>query len=138
MSDCCSSQKPEKIKRHSCPVHGQLCLQVAVSTIIHHLKSPWEYPLKDQAYYFCDDPGCDVVYFGEDDSVINKQLLRTVVGIKQQTDDAVICYCFGVSKSDAMNNPVANAFVIEQTKQGVCACATRNPSGRCCLKDFPK
>jgi len=28
-------------------------------------------------------------------------------------------------------------FVVEQTKADVCACDIRNPSGRCCLKDFP-
>ena len=31
---------------------------------------------------FCDDPNCDVVYFGEDNSVIAKEQIRTVVGIK--------------------------------------------------------
>jgi hypothetical protein len=28
--------------------------------------------------------------------------------------------------------------VIEQTRLHNCACDVRNPSGRCCLKDFPK
>jgi len=28
------------------------------------------------------------------------------------------------------------AFVIQQTKEGLCACESRNPSGRCCLADF--
>ena len=29
-------------------------------------------------------------------------------------------------------------FVIKSTKEKTCACTTRNPSGKCCLKDFPK
>jgi hypothetical protein len=28
--------------------------------------------------------------------------------------------------------------VMAQTKAGLCSCDTSNPSGRCCLKDFPK
>jgi len=28
------------------------------------------------------------------------------------------------------------AFVVQQTKEGLCACEARNTSGRCCLADF--
>ncbi len=110
-------------------------LEVPRETILHHLDKPWLHPLKEQKYFFCHDPECDVVYFTEDHNVINKSQLRTRVGIKEQDDNALICYCFGVSKKEARE---AKAFVIQQTKTSACACTTRNPSGRCCLKDFPK
>jgi hypothetical protein len=99
--------------------------------------------LHEQQYYFCDSPLCDVVYFGEDGSVYTIDDLRGAIGQKQTPQNAahnekVICYCFDVTLADAENDPAAKAFVIQQTKDGGCSCETSNPSGRCCLKDFPK
>ena len=76
-----------------------------------------------------------MVYFGEDNSTINKSSLRTEVGIKENKPDSLICYCFGVSKKASLSQDIKE-FVIKNTKDKVCACSTRNPSGRCCLKDF--
>jgi len=137
MSDCCSASGTTP-KKQRCPVCKQDNLEVSVTTILQHIKTPWLWTVKDQGYYFCANPGCDVVYFAQDNSVINTDELRTTVGIKSQAKDALVCYCFGVSINEAINNPEAKTFVIEQTRQHVCACAIRNPSGRCCLKDFPK
>ena len=140
MSDCCSTNVNDKQhpKRHVCPVNGKRYLEVSYLTILHHINEPWRLPLKKQAYYFCDDPCCDVVYFGIDDSTITKQQLRTKVGIKETSEDSLICYCFGVSKAQAQTDRQAKAFVVEQTKTSTCSCTTHNPAGRCCLKDFPK
>jgi len=87
--------------------------------------------------FFCRDPDCEVVYFGEDNSVILKTELRTEVGIKDKSEQAMICYCFGVTHAAASRSPHIKAFVIEQTRNQLCACEIRNPSGKCCLKDFP-
>lgn len=140
MSDCCSScnDTSQHPKRHVCPENGKQFLEVPYSTVLLHVKEPWKLTPKEQAYYFCDDPACDVVYFGYDNSTIHKDQLRTKVGIKETSDDALICYCFDVSKSEAQKNDQVKAFVIEQTKHSLCSCTTQNPSGRCCLKDFPK
>ena len=113
-------------------------MEVSVQTILQHLKSPWEKELNKQDYYFCDDAECDAVYFGLDDSVITKSELRTQVGIKEKDEEALICYCFGVSKSAAKQNSELKPYIVQQTKVGNCSCETSNPSGRCCLKDFPK
>lgn len=80
---------------------------------------------------------CEIVYFGEDGSRILQAQLRTRVGSKQASGDALLCYCYGVTVDDARNDPAARDFVIAETRLGQCACETRNPSGRCCLKDFP-
>jgi hypothetical protein len=140
MSDCCSSPAltHEPPQKYRCPVNGKEYSGVSANTILHHIKAPWQWQSKEQGYYFCDDPHCDVVYFGQDDSIIDRRALRTVVGIKQATPDAAVCYCFGLNKIDAATNAEAKAFVIEQTKKQACACTIRNPSGKCCLKDFPK
>lgn len=88
-------------------------------------------------YFFCDDTACDVVYFGDDGSTLLKSQLRTQVGLKEASGDAPLCYCFGISKRDFANDPATRDFVVAQTKAGRCSCETSNPSGRCCLKDFP-
>ena len=148
MSDCCSSQSstPDtdsccastSPRKRACPVDGTPSSEVKTSTMLHHLKNAWSQPLQEQKYYFCDNPGCDVVYFGEDDSRFYLHDVRDQVGQKQSAPDKLLCYCFGVRQSDYLHNPEIKAFVVAQTKASTCACDSRNPSGRCCLKDFPK
>jgi len=140
MPDCCSSEKEVKPtdNRYVCPVNGRRYLEVPYRTILHHLKNPWELELKQQRYYFCDDPDCDVVYFAEDDTCINKSMLRTKVSCKEFEANTLICYCFGVTRDEAIKNENTKKFVIKETKNASCSCEVNNPSGRCCLKDFPK
>lgn len=107
-------------------------------TIVHHLTEAWIWQPTANRYFFCDDPACDIAYFGDDGSTILKSQLRTRIGLKDTTDDALLCYCFGVSKRDFQSDPDTRDFVVAQTKAGQCSCDTRNPSGRCCLKDFPQ
>lgn len=102
------------------------------------IKQPWHWQAKEQAYFFCDDLGCDVVYFGEDNSVIKQSALRSRVGIKKEKVDSMICYCFDVRNEDYQNNKSIKDYVTEQTKNKTCDCEIRSPSGKCCLKNFPK
>lgn len=137
MTECCETEcKPPK--KYRCPVNGKEYGSVGVKTILHHLIAPWKKLLSSEIYYYCTDKDCDVVYFGQDDSVISKSELRTKVGIKEKEPDRTVCYCFGVSYSAAKANTIAVNFVKEKTKNSLCSCETSNPSGRCCLKDFPK
>ena len=137
MSDCCSpsTSRPNK---HRCPHNGIEYAEVSARTIEHHIRQSWSWQDSGRRYFFCDDPDCDVVYFGDDDSVILKSQLRTQVGVKEAGDDAPLCYCFGITRGDALGDPAIRDFVVERTRQGLCSCETSNPSGRCCLKDFPK
>jgi len=140
MSDCCSSIGPDGAhpKKQRCPVNGHEYSEVSVRTIAHHIKEAWGWQPTGSRYFFCDDPVCEVVYFGDDGSTILKSQLRTTVGVKEKSDDTLLCYCFGVTQRDFLNNPATRNFVVAQTKVGQCSCNTSNPSGRCCLKDFPK
>lgn len=140
MSECCVDPKSGDAvpKRHRCPINGKPYAAVSPVTIKHQLRKPWNWQAKEQGYYFCRDPHCQVVYFGQDDCVIEQSALRTVVGIKEQADSALVCYCFGVTREDAAANPEIRTFVLQETRSGSCACATRNPSGRCCLADFSR
>ncbi len=140
MSTCCSlsgggNAHPD---RRRCPVNGREYPEVSARTVAHHIAQAWNWRQTANRYFFCDDPACDVVYFGDDGSTILKSQLRTRVGLKEGSADAPLCYCFGVGKQDFENDPAVRDFVIAQTKAGRCSCETSNPSGRCCLKDFPK
>lgn len=140
MSDCCSSSSCNNNhpKKHRCPVDGHLYSEVSARTIAHHIKDVWNWQQSATRYFFCDDPSCDVAYFGDDDSIILKSQLRNPIWGKEGSDAALLCYCFGISKMDFKLDPSTRDFVVGQTKAGLCSCDTSNPSGRCCLKDFPK
>jgi hypothetical protein len=140
MSKCCPSVNAtdNTHKKYRCPVNGQEYSAVSSRTIFHNIARPWLWQAKDQSYYFCDDPECDIVYFGQDDSVLNISCLRTAVGIKERTKNSTLCYCFGVTFDAVISNPEIKNFIVNRTKAEQCACDIRNPSGRCCLKDFPK
>lgn len=140
MSDCCSFSSCDSThpKKHRCPVNGHEYSEVSVRTITHHIKDAWTWQPTGHQYFFCDDPACEIVYFGDDGSAILKSQLRTRVGLKEPSDNSLLCYCFGVTKADFSVNPATKDFVVGRTKAGLCSCDTSNPSGRCCLKDFPK
>jgi len=139
MTGCCVSNTSDcsPPKRLRCPVNGKEYGAVGYKTILHHLSDPWNTDFIEQDYYFCSDPDCNVVYFGQDDSLITKSQLRTKVGAKEKTPERIVCYCFGVSYAEAENNGIVVDFVKDKTKQSLCSCETSNPSGRCCLKDLP-
>lgn len=69
---------------------------------------------------------------------LSKSALRVITSVKEQDGKAVLCHCFGISRDDFLGDSSVKNFVMEQTKAGCCSCETSNPSGRCCLKDFPR
>jgi hypothetical protein len=109
-----------------------------VKTILHHIQNPSLWAGEEQAYYFCEDPHCDVVYFGEDGACILKSQVRSTIGLKDLSPDSLVCYCFGISKRAALLDPSRREYVVQETRRRHCSCETSNPSGRCCLKDFPR
>lgn len=140
MSSCCSGSDADGMhpQKHRCPVNGGEYSAVATRTIAHHIKDAWAWKPSSARYFFCADPACAVVYFGDDGSTILTSQLRTQIGVKQLSDDSLLCYCFGVTRADFLAQPATKDFVIAQTRAGLCSCETSNPSGRCCLKDFPR
>lgn len=144
MNDCCQPNSTDCSSGHEssprtapCPLDHAVCHQVDYKTVLQHIKSPWLHDMTDQAYYFCSEPDCDAVYFDQKGQVFVTEQLRTPVWQKTNNPDDPVCYCFGVSLKQAANEPALRQFVIEKTRSGLCDCSSRNPSGRCCLKDFP-
>lgn len=144
MSDCCGAtcqsetEATPKTRKQACIVCGQVALDVSTRTMLQHIKDVWRHALSEEQYYFCRTEDCDVVYFTRNGEKLGKTDIRTRVGIKEQDDSTLICYCFGVNKVVAATDKEVKEFVIKQTKESTCACETANPSGRCCLKDFAK
>lgn len=142
MSECCSNKSictasdtkiPSKLK---CPRCGDLGTIVTFETMNHHLQNPWSWEPKAHSYYFCESVNCDVVYFSEKDDLVKTDDVRTLIGVKNEIPESLVCYCYGVTRKMAEEIDEAKLFVIEQTKNGSCSCVTQNPSGRCCLKGW--
>ena len=142
MTHCSSTNTYNGTPKHAvCPLNGQAYSQVSHRTVLHHVAKPWQRELTSHAYYFCDDPDCEVVYFGDDQQLIRQSELRLSIGQKSRSPDRHICYCFDIRLTDLLpeNNAVKlKSFVADKTRSSTCDCEIRNPSGRCCLKDFPK
>lgn len=134
---CCRPENPSTPRTARCPRNGFPYAAVSRRTVLHHLKQSWRQKLSEQGYYFCTDPHCDVVYFGEDQQMLERSAIRGEVGQKSLQPQRTICYCFDLSWQDMLAHPGSKDFVVAQTKAASCACEVRNPSGRCCLKDFP-
>jgi hypothetical protein len=136
-ADCCAVN-PDKPRKLRCPANGIEYAEVPARTVSHHIRQAWQWADRGRRYFYCDAPGCDIVYFSDDGIVIPTAQLRSVIGVKTPSGHAPLCYCFGISKADALNEPGIRDFVVEQTRCGLCSCDTSNPSGKCCLKDFPR
>lgn len=140
MSSCCSKacDTPTPPKQHICPANGKVYKAVSLKTVLHHLKEPWTLTNLDRSYYYCDDPECAVFYFSADHSVIRREAIRVSNGQGEPKKNTLLCYCFNIDFEMAAANPELKKFVIDRTREGLCACDARNPSGQCCLKHFPK
>ena len=137
MSDCCSSASAsDRTVQAACPRCGGRCNHVAHRTLLHHLREPWHSPLAAESYFFCGNPTCELVYFGDNGTQIVGDQLRTPVGQKLTGDERLLCYCFGITAGMYRDDPSLKGYVSRYTREGQCACEIRNPSGRCCLKEF--
>jgi len=73
-----------------------------------------------------------------------KDALRVRVGVKEKEDPIPLCYCFGFDDADAREEIARTGRsdipqrISALIKQGMCACATRNPSGACCLGEVTR
>jgi len=105
--------------------------------MLHQVQFPDNRSLAVDDYSFCPNRNCTTGYFSPS-TAIPKSKLRAF----QSEQGAVLCYCFDISEAvyrtalDDGTAAIIKAFVVQQTKAGLCACESRNPSGRCCLAAF--
>jgi len=144
MSTCCSSKLKSNIaKKTNCIQCGESSHSVAFKTVLHHIVHPSNQNLREEILYFCDSVICPVIYFSVDDIIFTQESLRGPVGQKSNDPLRTICYCFDVTAQQVLDElcidglSPSKEFVVNQTKEKNCACEIRNPSGRCCLANFP-
>ena len=152
MGDCCDNGDKNsgngnvinKSKKNlTCPECHTQQKSVDYKTVLFHIRSPLNQNLPDSSFYFCTNADCNTVYFAETGITFDKSMVRGHVGQKRLDDERTLCYCFGVTQKQVKEEIKSQGYspskewVKEQTKNHLCACDLRNPSGKCCLKDFP-
>ncbi|GAC1438728.1 MAG: copper chaperone Copz family protein [Terriglobales bacterium] len=124
----------------ACPVNGARSKQVDVLTV-KSLVRQLPLGMPNEQYYFCEAPDCDVVYFPFDGQAptFRREDLLVRVGAKEKAEPIPVCYCFGFTR-EAIRHEVAETRhstiadrITAEVKAGNCACAVKNPSGKCCL-----
>lgn len=155
MTDCCAvpgstescdivvSQADAKTETR-CSACGTEGRPVERQTVLHHLRHEHLERVGDQAFRFCGDQQCPVVYYGDRGTRFSVDEARELVGAKVIGDARPICYCFGFTEGDAreeivhMGKSTIPATVSGLIKARMCACEVRNPSGACCLGEVTR
>ena len=143
MSSCCSDQSCGT-SAEICPQCGQMGTTVDPITLKALLTGEGLRHGIPQNPRFCGTPSCDVVYFGQSVTFLQRHL-TVPVHAKQPENDAVpVCYCFGHTpasiREEIARSGKGSAFatISAEVKSGRCACEVRNPKGDCCLGDVLK
>ena len=137
----CSCCHPIEEDQSICPQCGQSAKTVPVITLETLLKLEVKATLQSlEGFHFCKTPTCGVVYFCGD-VLLWEDDLTIPVGIKEGTVPTTLCYCFGWTKEQIVEElkSKGETSAIDDIKAKMkdpgCACDIRNPSGRCCLAD---
>jgi len=148
MRDCClekaEDSRQEKLPVLECRQCQGLMKPIHRNVLIHQVTSPLNQSIPVETFFFCSEISCPVVYVSPSGFVVETSDMRYAVSEKSACEERTICYCYGITYSQVVNEiakkgrSASKAFVIEQTQLKNCACDVRNPSGRCCLKEFPK
>lgn len=123
----------------ACPLCKKRGLLVDKATVICHAKeSVW--PIVDDHYYICENPGCNVVYYSSK-GYFTKADVKTRVTFKESDPPRPLCYCKQVTEEDVIsairNGANTVEAVIEATGIGGGGlCKFTNPYGRCCSRNY--
>lgn len=132
---CCVSDAQEQ----ACPVNGTRAKNVPLLTLKALLTPPALARLEpEDAFRFCPDPTCDVVYFSAA-RTYRRGDLKVPVFQKDQAPGVPVCYCFGHTRADLTHAadsgtaPALDASIRAHVQAGRCGCEVNNPQGSCCL-----
>src|SRR5712692_4643715 len=110
MSECCSIERPGEtcatvltnksvtLQCIKCRTEGR---PVERQTILHHVKPEHLDRVNSEAYRFCPDANCEVVYYGDGGTRFTVDDVRELVTAKTKGDHRPLCYCFGFTEGDA-------------------------------------
>ena len=135
---CCAIEEGAKVSSR-CPVSHEQGKPVEWLTV--NALSARPVPAR-QAFRICRDPNCEVVYYGEEGTILKISDLRVQPGFKTTSKDGLLCYCFQFRRCDVQQEleRSGRTNIIEritsEVKADNCACEVRNPSGKCCLGEI--
>ncbi len=128
------------VKKLLCSVCGQAGKKVEVFTVRSLVKQDFIDMLRESNYFFFFFANCTVVYYGDSQNVIvEKDRLKTPVGIKEKDGPRPVCYCFGHTIEDIhreireTGKSTVEKDISVKIQAGLCHCEDANPEGRCCL-----
>ena len=150
MNDCCDIDGTDEggttvtIDKNgtACVACGMQGWPVKRQTILHHLRHEHLGRVSEEAFRFCPERNCEVVYYSNCGTKFEANDLREPVGAKLIGDTRPICYCFGFAECDVRKqirqtgHTTIATTISSLIREGMCACEIRNPSGRCCLGDL--
>lgn len=116
---------------------------VTLRTMLLMLKPEFFDQVGESQYRFCVSPACPEVYFSQE-RCFKSDDLRTRVGLKEKDGLIPLCYCFGFNEQDLRaeikteGHTTIPQRISAFTKERMCACEERNPSGACCLGEVTK
>lgn len=120
-----------------CPDCGQPALEVNEKAVSHNLKKPKKIKEgNDKKWYACINPGCECSYFTAAASFKISDITIPLF-YKDNSDDAVICYCAGLKRGEirkAVKAGCSSAGEVRKftKKTGSGNCEKKNPLGKCC------
>lgn len=123
-----------------CPNCGQPTLKVKENSVKNQLINQQNLLTKGGKWQVCVNDKCDIVYI-KDDIQIPKGEIKPVVFFKDRTDNALICFCYKITRGDirlAIGNgceSVGEVYkYLKKSKTG--SCSTNNPLGKSCSNVF--
>ena len=135
MADCCGGHDTLGA-RAACPHCARAGRVVSMDMVRTLVEVPRSWRQGVASVWVCEGHDCPVLYFDVKGVRVAVTALAGRPAFKGGGDDALLCYCFGVTWGAATRG--AWVFVVEKTRSGKCRCASCHPAGRCCLKDWPK
>ena len=137
MSESCCATSHRPLATRSCPVSDFRSKPVEWLTVAALASRCVP---RRQYFWLCEDSDCDVVYFGEDGTLLGTSDVRVIPSFKgSPSPNDLVCYCFLYRRQDIEDELKASGDttiferITVELKAGSCACEVRNPSGKCCL-----
>lgn len=145
LDSSCGCAAPQVSAVTPCPRCGTVGSTVGATTPRHALKRDAASRLDgDERYNFCENPECEVVYYGDGGGgIFTTEMLKNRVTIKDDSPETPLCYCFKVLKKHALEEiartGTTDVFQTIQAKMKPgqsCFCEKANPRGDTCSKDI--
>lgn len=139
----CGCGGPPEFVDTPCPGCGEKGVRVKAGTVRYLLKNEHRGDAVEKIYGLCLAPQCDVAWYAQDSSHhFTTSQTDTPIWTKADAETVYACYCNEITK-DMVDEAVARKglrtmeeIVGHYRGQMQMACATKNPTGRCCEEHF--